>query len=568
MTRPQQTRRGPAASNIAILIALVAVLAAVALTASQPAPPAIAQFAPQAQHQIKQAPLQQTGDNGDGKGSGTRPGGTPSPTAKPTPPKPGEFIDAPSVLPCYGNPPRQLSFDSQSPPCIAYWKGENGGATSRGVTANQITVVVTGNFGSQDDPAAKRIVADLQNFYNRNFMFYGRQVKFTYLNGNAIASNTSNGPHCQFEYSAARDISQRYRPFAITDPNANAPGCFLIGSARQGVIATSEYAWLTEKEMRQYAPYLWQYPMGIDQELTATGQYVCTQLAGGTADHANDPLLHGKKRKYGVMFHYGFSVSDMDLSPLRQEMAKCGTTIDVVSKTGFRGGEGNDKAVPRIEQETQSGILAMRQAGVTDVICLCNIILSALVSSAADTQSYHPEWVLSSVGGQDFNFYESKFWAPDQRGSMMGLTFYPDQVPYPTMTLNQALASVDPGFQVDGPWTLMLPAQALYWQTLMIASGIQMAGPHLTPQSFSTALQKTTFPNPTFPQQEGRVGFENNTHGFTKDTALFWWSEAAAGPHSDTPNGAWCYTGLGRRYDPFRLPKGQPLFTGRCTATP
>jgi len=573
MTETRRSPRGPAATNAGTLLALVALLATVALTARQPAPPAIAQFAPQAQHQIKQAPLQQTGDIGNGQGAATGPGAspTPSPTHLPPgvkPPPPPPVIEQAAVRPCYGNPPRQLSFDSQSPPCINYWHGDNGGSTSRGVTGTQITALVTGNFQSQDNNTVTRLVNDLATFYNRNFTLYGRQFNFIYRNGNDIASNTGNGPNCQFEFAAAKDISDRYKPFALTDPNANAPGCFLVGAARQRVIATSEYTWLTEKEMRQYAPYLWQYPTGIEDTLTGEGQFVCKELAGRNATHTTDPLLLNKPRKFGVFYHYGFSVSDPDITPLRNEMAKCGAKIEVVASTGFRGGEGNQKSVPRIEQETQNGILAMRQAGVTDVICLCNIILSALVSGAADQQNYHPEWVLSSFGGQDFDFYESKFWTPAQRPSMMGMTFYPDQVTYPQMTLNQALASVDPGFQINGPWTLQQPAQSLYWQTLMIASGVQMAGPHLTPESFSSALQRTRFPNPLFPEQEGRVGFEGNTHGFMKDAAVFWWSEAASGPQSDAAAGAWCYTGLGRRYDYFDLPKDLPLFSGRCVTVP
>src|ERR1051326_65423 len=39
-------------------------------------------------------------------------------------------------------------------------------------------------------------------------------------------------------------------------------------------------------------------------------------------------------------------------------------------------------------------------------------------------------------------------------------------------------------------------AQKLYREMLLLAAGIQMAGPHLTAQSFATALRHTAFPNP------------------------------------------------------------------------
>ena len=41
---------------------------------------------------------------------------------------------------CVGDPPRQTE-DPQSPPCVAYWTGDNGGATWKGVTHTTVTVV-------------------------------------------------------------------------------------------------------------------------------------------------------------------------------------------------------------------------------------------------------------------------------------------------------------------------------------------------------------------------------------------------------------------------------------------
>src|SRR3954464_11632482 len=97
---------------------LAILLVTLALTTRQPPPPAIAEFAPQAVQQIKQAPKDQASQFGSGKGPGTCPpgakcgagtgpgngtgpggdGGSPPPPPKITPPG----------LPCIGDPPRQI----------------------------------------------------------------------------------------------------------------------------------------------------------------------------------------------------------------------------------------------------------------------------------------------------------------------------------------------------------------------------------------------------------------------------------------------------------------------------
>src|SRR5581483_1230418 len=46
----------------------------------------------------------------------------------------------PSQYDCVGSPPRQTE-DPLSPPCVPYWRGDNGGATYQGVSASQIVVL-------------------------------------------------------------------------------------------------------------------------------------------------------------------------------------------------------------------------------------------------------------------------------------------------------------------------------------------------------------------------------------------------------------------------------------------
>ena len=74
----------------------------------------------------------------------------------------------PTTRRCFGNPPRQTE-DPQSPPCVPGWRGDNGGATSKGVTATEIRIAM---------PAWDEfIAATLENYFNARYEFYGRRLR-------------------------------------------------------------------------------------------------------------------------------------------------------------------------------------------------------------------------------------------------------------------------------------------------------------------------------------------------------------------------------------------------------
>src|SRR5437870_3600261 len=114
-------QRLPGAVNLLLTVLIVAIVGTLALRASSQEPPSIAEFAPQAQQPIKDAPEEQTSVAGQG-GEGLGIGGVPTPSVVPSsvaggPPK---AIDRGQVRHCIGNPPRQTE-DPQSPPCVPYW---------------------------------------------------------------------------------------------------------------------------------------------------------------------------------------------------------------------------------------------------------------------------------------------------------------------------------------------------------------------------------------------------------------------------------------------------------------
>jgi hypothetical protein len=545
----------------ALTVAILVVLASLALTARQPAPPSIAEFAPQAQHPIRQAPRQLTSAIGSSPGAAT---GAPTTTSTTTSTTlapnaaPPTTIDLPAVHHCVGNPPRQIA-DTQSAPCVAYWVGDNGGATAPGVTATEITALV--NPASIGDANANRVVKDLQAFFNRYFEFYGRQLHL--ING---SSESGNCPGLQ---ASADGLVARYHPFADAG-NDNYRTCAQLEFARQRVIAIGYQDVFSQATMSSYAPYLWEYPMAPDQEFTNVGRFACAQLAGHNASFSTDAAVASRTRKFGLIYEYDQSPYPVSTSGLTDQLASCGAKAAATETYVDTGSSNVAQAETSVLNFSTNAVLAMKEAGVTTILCLCLNVdeIELGLPLAADNQSYHPEWLLTS-SENDLDIVVKTLWpSTAQRQAMLGMTFSPAQVPYADSTLNAALEAVDPGFQVNESTVIYVNYQRFYEEMLLLASGIQMAGPHLTPHTFEQGLQAAPFPNPSSPQQEGAAGFLGGSHSMTTDAAVMFWSNAAPSPYPDSPGGAWCYVDGGRRFNASNWSAPMTFFRGGCDASP
>src|SRR5688572_9616548 len=190
----RQRPQAPGLVYTALALILLVMLAAFALTSRQPPPPTIAEFAPQAIENITDAPNDQSSSSGRGGGTGGAGGGLETPE----PPPDAQQINVPRVRRCVGDPPRQIE-DPQSPPCVPYWEGDNGGATSKGVTRDEIRIA-SGDNGDLREAA---------NFFNRRFEFYGRKIQM-------INTSGAHGSSPEQETAAAAAEDEQFKVFGGT----------------------------------------------------------------------------------------------------------------------------------------------------------------------------------------------------------------------------------------------------------------------------------------------------------------------------------------------------------------
>lgn len=526
--------RGPGYSHVTIMLVLLVLFAVFTFSPPPSAPPAIAEVAPNALEEITEAPIEQAVRAGGTKGSIGAIQKSPNPLA-------GKGGEVATPFRCVGKLPRQIE-DPQSPPCVPFWKGDNGGATYQGVTKDTITVVVP------DLPPGYNVMVAYEGFFNRRFQFYGRKLK---LIGAVFDQQTGSDEATAQQYLAAK-VDEEYKAFATLPLLAYRGTTYYRELARRGVVSVTDYPQYTQAMLEGLSPYVWQYGMALDRIMSITGDWMCTRLAGRTADYTTDTTLLGKRRSFGLIYEDSIS-NRFDPAPLKNALKDCDVQPKVVRHLARGSAPATTQSPPHSQDaEIQSAVLDLKNEEVTSVMCICEAQTLGALAQQSTQQAYFPEWNSATYQLHE-DLYVQQMNNPDQeqRSAMFGISFIPRLLRAADDPSVWALQEQDPSAFVqtrdDDSVHRQLTFQRLYRTLLLLASGIQMAGPNLTPQTFAAGLQRTTFPNPSSRLQPGKVGFLGGSYSMTIDAAEYWWSNTAPPPYIVDPPGTWCYVAGGAR---------------------
>ena len=545
MNRP----RTPGILYSALAVAMAVLVAVIAVKASQPPPPTIAEFAPQAVEQIKQAPSEQSGDFGSGTGGvgGGKGGARLAAARRLLPP-----IDVPRVRHCVGNPPRQIE-DPQSPPCVAYWKGDNGGATAKGVTRDTIKIAVPYEDGQVGNPLTENAKA-LEAFFNRRFEFYGRKIVLFRVQGK---DHQAQNPDPAKQRADAVEVDAR-GAFAST-AYAEQGGIeyeYHDELARRKIISSFS-AWpvqTSEDHFSARAPYEWSPQMGGTEIGRVMGEWICKQLAGKKAVYAGQDDYRQSKRKFGVIIARSPDGRKPDLRDMYHTLEGCGAkpadTVEI-----RQGTDAQD-----LTTQHTNAVLKFKQQGITSVISFNQYVHLHLSQQAATNANYNPEWLVSSYELQTDDFGPHGAGSPPQLAHTFGLRFDNKILPPADRPVQWAVKESNPTLDTGNGDYLYL-----YAPLLIIASGIQMAGPRLTPKTFAEGLARTRFPNPgvgVAPYFQAHVSLGPHDHSFYDDAAFVWW-DGSQTSYEDGLRGKFCQAP--GRYKPGQIPRGDPpVFKGVC----
>ena len=529
---------------------LLLVIAAVALIVQPPSPPALAEFAPQPDKTIDEGPDDQSSQFGTGGAGACSAGqvgcegvGRTTTTLPEDDGGPSQtVIDKARVRRCVGDPPRQIE-DPQSPPCAPYWEGpDNGGATSRGVTRDEIRVVYSP--GAQQYREVKELQA-LADFFNRRFELYGRHI--TVILGRPFETLVSEGAGPEQQRRIAEHAAEQQAFAHLTV----VPGSSALYLRRQlaekrivSVIPDDEF--VSEADLQALHPYAWGYTPSYDRLGRDFGEFACRSLAGHRADYAGAATRNALRSFAVVVGHNAQTATGASLDEggdhrlLVDGLQACRAPVTVRE---FAYNTSSDTS-------TQEALMrALRDEGITTVVPVANDVgAMSKLAEAASKNRYEPEWLLPG-GGDPQQFAEITFQGmdPNQTAHLFGLSGWNKILPQPDRASTWA-------FQEEGLdlySSINLEADNKYRSLLILAAGIQAAGPRLTPETFAKGLQSLRFPNPgagAAPYFQATVGFTGD-HTMVDDEALVWWSSTAPAYYSASRNvGGWCYVDQGARW--------------------
>jgi hypothetical protein len=174
------------------------------------------------------------------------------------------------------------------------------------------------------------------------------------------------------------------------------------------------------------------------------------------------------------------------------------------------------------------------------------------LTSKAQEQGYEPEWIITGAALVDVDVV-GQLYQQDQWSRAFGVSFLGPMQPIRGTLGYAAYKLMRPN---DEPSPLV---DILYYDMYLLAIGLQMAGPNLTPETFERGM----FAYPGGTGLAGTWKFLNGRYTPTIDAREIYWDRNRTSVQNNE-KGAYLETEPGKRYRPGQWPSGDPrVFQGR-----
>lgn len=471
---------------------------------------------------------------------GTGAAGTPSATANPG-----------QTVPCGAF---QVANDPYSPPCYKWGGGDNFGATSMGVTADKITITARiqafdnglldalsrlANAKIPNEPRSviENTIKALVQFANDHFTFYGRKLDLQLYEGvGKVEVEVQGGGQDGAERDADK-VGKDLKAFA--DISGISPP-YVEALAKRKVLSFGA-PYLSRDWLTRVRPYAWSPLTDCSTVVESVGSFYNQKLGGKPATLA-EGALKGQPRKVAI------------IAPDNSWYQEC---VNAGIKIIQDGGHGGDIALnlpykidlSSITPQADAIMAKLKGGGITTVICGCDPIMLSTMTGKATGQGYYPEWEQTGVAFTDQDLLGS-IMDKAQWKHAFGVAFSGQSGAIEAGIGYQAAKSVLKNQPVSQA------ADLIYSNIEMLAIGIQMAGPKLTPESF----EKGMF---SYPQRTGSQGtwkFGPGDYTTSQDAREVYWDPRVISPQSKEP-GSWI-DATGKRFPIGQFPAGDPKTCG------
>ena len=449
----------------------------------------------------------------------------------------------------------QDSNTPYSPPCLKWNGTDNGGVTSRGVTKDEITVVMRENNNSSGsssrdseklrEQAREKGLTDtkedqlrsrdaLLEYFNSRFQLYGRKVKLVTYEGRGNMIKEFSGSGQEEANADALKVGQEIGAFAdlsaISQP-------YFDALVRQKVVSFGGLH-LPENYYASKAPYGW-------------GQLIdCTTLVQNATDllvkrfkptenavRAGSAAMRQKPRKYGLLVPDD-PVYKQCVNESKPRLAAAG--IQIAKEINYA------LDFSKMQQDAPNMAAQMKGAGVTTLILVTDPALPYFLTGAATQQDYWPEWFTSGAALTDIDIL-GQFYDQDQWQFAYGQSFLSDIFQGEDSESYRAFKAVRPNEEPA------ITRDQYYYSFLMLFIGLQMAGPNLTPDTFAAGL----YAYPARTGSFGRWSFSPTDHTASDDAREIYYDRHALSAFNNRP-GRWITLHGGRRFRGASWPAEAP----------
>ena len=476
---------------------------------------------------------------------------------------------------CTPNTPQIAS--PYAAPCIAKFTGNNGGATSNGVTSNEILLAqrafsVTANSEQLQAQASAAGVALPQvqvqveqvflNYFNKAFDLYGRKVVIQSVpaTGNATAEALNQGQTqaCADAATIADQVHAFGEDGLLTNFQAGGSGPFSVCAAHDHLVEFDGNLYFNEATYQSENPYVWAITQNCTIGSTSEAEVEGQMLANKKAIYAGEADLRTKIRKFGtyvpnVPAYLNCTKNAVNLLEHKYHMP-------AADLTKFTYG----LDISTFQQSAQQAIVQFKAAGVTTVILACDPFSAGLLTKAAAAENYYPEWFTIGTALTDEDQSMQTYADPSEvTGHLFGMS---ELSPSADTTGPTSLAGKL--YQKLTGHTIPSGTDGAYPFLVEIFDALQAAGPDLTPQNMARGLHAIpTLGAPIYQYGQwsfnvganGKAGGGNHTAGI--DARFVWWDATKTSPVNGK-TGTYVQAFGGKRFTlgawPTSLP---PMFT-------
>ena len=441
-------------------------------------------------------------------------------------------------------------------PCFAPFKGDNGGATGTGVSADAIKVVLY--LPQPNDAVLKFVYAQIHNddtvdqqwqnyqdlvaMYSKYYEMYGRKIDLVRFDATGPISDPVAAT------ADAESIANDIKPFLVI-------GGPLLTNAFEDTLASNKVMCVScgpgqpNSFYEQRQPYVWDLGKNAEQNQLMVAEYIGKRLVGGKAIHAGTGI-EGKPRVFGYV-HVNASDNDAALEKK--------FTDNLQQKYGMTFADIESYKLPTdLVSSGRDLITKLKEKGVTSVVFAGDPLAPQTLTKIATEQQYFPEWIITGTVLVDTaafaRSYDQQQWQHAFGPSNLYARISPTKAgaAYLYNWYYGHPAPADQSIEVENPNLSFLFAP------------LQAAGPDLTAERFRDVL----FNSPIVPSTAitPQISFGNRgvwpalDMTAVDDQTEVWWDVNAEGLDeiNRQGKGLWRYVDGGKRYLPGQWPKGEP----------